>query len=259
MDKTYLPDLKRKLFIRTTLLSLGGIEELLSINDSITGDEVLLEIIKKALREYEQTCPLILESYVNKNQLGTCYGRPGYGEVKSNFTLYLKCMIDESQIILVPNAIPAWRCGGTSSGNTYYSMGSYSSSYPQPLSYTYVLDYNRPYMFIDDLPPEFILRYITSRPVIPDWESSEKHNFNPHSERSAIYWMNVEDGGARGNFFIDLCLTHLLDYVRQLKASISLPNMPIDIFSNVDASYQELRSRCDQFALQSGWYGDLLL
>lgn len=256
MDKTYLLDLKKKLFIRTTLISLGGVEELLSLNDYITGDEILLEIIKKALREYEQTCPLILESFINKNQLKTCYGKPGYGEIKSNFTLYLKQAIDESQITLVPNAIPAWRCGGSTAGNTYYSIGSYASSYPQPLSYTYVLDYNRPYLFIDDLPPEFILRYITSRPIIPDWETSEKHNF---SQGGAVYWVNVEDGGVRGNFFLDLCLAHLLDYIRQLKASISLPNLPIDLFSNVDASYQELRSRCDQFALQSGWYGDLLL
>lgn len=259
MEKTYLPDLRKKLFIRTTLLSLNGINELLSINEGITGDEVFLEIVKKALREFEQTTPLILESFITKSVLGSCYSRPGYGEIKSNFTSYLKCLIDESQIILVPNAIPAWRCGGTTAGNTYYTIGSYASSYPQPLSYTYVLDYNRPYLFIDDLPPEFILRYITSRPIIPDWESPEQHNFNEKSGKSAIYWLNVEDGGARGTYFVDLCLVHLLDYVRQLKASISLPNMPVDLFSNVDASYQELRSRCDQYALQSGWYGDLLL
>lgn len=256
MDKTYLIDLKRKLFIRTTLISLNGIDELLSLNDNITGDEILLEIIKKALREYEQTCPLILESFINKGQLGTCYGRPGYGEIKSNFTLYLKCMIDESQIILLPNAMPMWRAGGTSGGNTYYSIGAYASSYPQPLSYTYVIDYNRPYLFVDDLPPEFILRYITARPIIPDWESPDRHSFN---KGGAIFWLNVEDGGSKGNYFLDLCLVHLLDYVRQLKASISLPNMPVDLFSNVDAAYQEARAKCDQYALQSGWYGDLLL
>ena len=58
---------------------------------------------------------------------------------------------------------------------------------------------------------------------------------------------------------MDLCMVHLLDYIRQLKASLQLPNMSVDVLSNVDASYQELRSRCDNYAIQSGWYGELLL
>lgn len=70
--------------------------------------------------------------------------------------------------------------------------------------------------------------------------------------------MDVETGGARGNYFMDLVMVHVLDYIRQLKAALTLPNMSIDILANVDAAYQELRSRCDQFALQSGWYGELL-
>ena len=53
-------------------------------------------------------------------------------------------------------------------------------------------------------------------------------------------------------------MVHLLDYIRQLKASLQLPSVPVSILDNVDSAYQELRSRCDQYALQSGWYGELL-
>ena len=32
---------------------------------------------------------------MNTEQMSTCYGMPGYYEVKSNFTLYLDCIISE--------------------------------------------------------------------------------------------------------------------------------------------------------------------
>lgn len=256
MEKTLLIDLKKKMFIRSSLISLSGLEDILSLNDYLTADEIILEIIKEALREFEVTCPLILEMPVTKDQLATCYGREGYGEVKSNFLLFLKCAIAEHQIILVPNAIPQWRI--SSGGATYSSLGG-TSSYPQPLSYETCLDYQRPYLFIANMPYNFYLRAICSRPIVPDFVSSKNKEFNKNSETSAIYWMNVEDGGAKGNYFMDLCMTHLLDYIRQVKASINITNISVDILANIDSAYQELRSRCDQYALQSGWYGELLM
>jgi len=58
---------------------------------------------------------------------------------------------------------------------------------------------------------------------------------------------------------MDLCMVHVLDYIRQLKASVQLPNSPLEILSHVDIAYQELRARCDNYALQSSWYGQLVL
>mgnify|MGYP001746137262 FL=1 len=52
-DKTLLSDLKKKVFIRSTLLGIHSLDELLGINDYVSADEVLLEIFKKALREFE--------------------------------------------------------------------------------------------------------------------------------------------------------------------------------------------------------------
>lgn len=245
MDKTLLTDLKKKMFIRSSLLALDSIDELLGLNDKLSSDEILLEIIKKALREFEVSNPLVLEMKMNKNQMATCYGMPGFYEIKSNFTLYLDCLISEDQIILVPNSTPLYRYG--------------ASSYPVAGGYDHVLVYNRPYVFLDNLPlnEQFYLKGICARPIIPDFLPDK--TFNPDSQKAAVYWMNVEDGGARGNYFMDLCMVHLLDFIRQLKASVMLPAVPVDTLSNVDAAYQELRARCDQYQLQSGWYGELLL
>lgn len=245
MDRTSLVDLKKKVFIRSTLLSIGDLDELLGLNDNLTSDEVLLEIFKKSLKEFEQTCPLILEMKVNKEQMETCYGMPGWGEFKSNFTLFLDCIISEDQIVLPPVSIPQWRIG--------------TSSYPTPLAYTYFTDYRKPYVFLGDIPSngQFFVRGICARPIIPDFLSDG--TFNPASKKGAIYWMDVENGGSKGEFFVNLCLCNLLDYIRQLKASVTLPNMSVDVLGNVDSAYQELRQKCDVYALQSGWYGDLLL
>lgn len=263
MDKTLLVDLKKKVFIRSTLLGLTGLDELLGINDGLSGDEILLEIFKKALREFEITVPLILEMPVNSGQLCTCYGRPGWAEIKSNFILYLQCMISESQIILPPVSLPQWRVGdeGLATNLSSYYGGS---TVPQPLAYTDFTEYQKPYLYIGDIGiltgqgsyQTIYIKGCCARPIIPDFTPDNK--FNSTSTKGAIYWMDIETGGARGNFFMDLVMVHVLDYIRQLKASLTLPNMSVDILSNVDAAYQELRARCDQFALQSGWYGELL-
>ena len=243
MDKARLVDIKKKIFIRSSLIALSSLDEILNLNDYLSGDEILLEIIKKALREFELSNPLILEMPISREQMKTCYDREGWAEIKSNFTLYLDCLIGESQIILVPNSIPMWRIG--------------TSSYPVPGAYVYFTDYQRPYVFIGDMPgnDRFYMRGICSRPIIPDFTPDKA--FNPDSTKSAVYWMNIEEG-ALGNYFIDLCMCHLLDYIRQMKASVQLPSLSVEILGNVDSAYMELRGRCDQFQLQSSWYGGLL-
>ena len=130
MDKALLKDIKKKLFIRSALISLNSLDELLGLNDYLSADEILLEIIKQSLRRFELTIPLVLEMRVNRDQMCTCYGREGYCEIKSNFLLYLDCIVGEQDIILVPNSIPMYRIG--------------SLSYPTASNYTFFSDYIKP-------------------------------------------------------------------------------------------------------------------
>lgn len=258
MDKTSLVHLKKKLFIRSALISLDNLDGILGLNNYLSADEILLEIFKKALKEYEQTNPLILEMPISADQVRSCTAPNGFFEIKSNFSLYLKCMLPESRIILVPNSMPQWRIGteyGTTNLASYYGG---ASAFPQPGAYDWALEYRKPYCCLAPgiIMGDIILRGICSRPIVPDFLPDR--SFNPNSGDAAVYWMDVENGGSQENFFLDLCLVHLLDYIRQLKASVTLPNMPVDVLANVDSAYQEYRSRCDQFALQSGWKGELL-
>lgn len=263
MYKALLSDIKKKLFIRSALIALDSLEEILGLNNSLSCDEILLEIFKKTLREFELYEPLVLDMPVNFGQLMcSCGAPPGYGEIKSNFTLYLECALPESRIILVPNSLPSWRVGDLPYGGGCCLNGYYSTaSIPQPGAYQDFTDYRKPYVYVGDIgiwwgTGEIIIRGICSRPIIPDFLPDK--SFNSDSGKAAIYFLDIESG-AQGNYFMDLCLAYTLDYIRQLKASVTLPNMPIDVFGNVDSAYQELRQRCDQYALQSGWRGELLM
>lgn len=248
MDKVSLIDLKKKTYIRSALIALPSLDDLLGMNDNFSADEIFLEIVKRALREFELYHPLVLDMRLTKNQL--CYngGIPGYAEIISNFDLYLDCKIAEGDIILVPNSTPKW--------STFYAGWGWPSAYG---GFDYVTDYKRPHIFIQNLPFSFeylLLRGICSRPIVPDFRSDR--SFNPDSTKSAVYWMNAEEGPL-ATYFIDLCLCHLLDYIRQLKSSIMLPSAGIDVMANVDNAYMELRSRCDQTLIQSGWDGQTLI
>lgn len=100
------------------------------------------------------------------------------------------------------------------------------------------------------------VRGICSRPIIPDFLPDK--SFNEDSNKAAIYWLDIENG-AEGYYFMNLCMVYLLDYIRQMKASLQLPNVSIDILNNVDAKYQELFSQCGEYKLQSGTRGQLLI
>ena len=54
MDKTKIQDLKKKLFLRSALISIdpSGLSELLSLSDYFSGDEVLFELLKRSLRNF---------------------------------------------------------------------------------------------------------------------------------------------------------------------------------------------------------------
>lgn len=241
MEKVLLNELKEKILIRSALIPISGLEELLNLNDYLSPDQILFGLFEKALRDFEFYHPLVWEFRVSdQRQLGSCETMgEGYCEIKDNFELYLKCMIDLSQVLLVPNSTPLLRPIG---------------SYPSAGNYFYPLDYNKPYINLSNwFNQGFYMKGLYSRPIIGD--------FNPDktfSNKAAIYFMDIKNG-MKGNKFVDMCVMTLLEHLRNLKFSLTLPNFPIDILANIDVSYQQLKSELDNYFLQSGWDGSTLL
>lgn len=254
MEKTSLLDLKKKLFLRSALIPIDNLEEILSLNDTFTCDEILYELFTKAKQEFEYYEPLITEFQINPNLMISCNCPPGAIELTDNFDLYLKCMLPENQIHLIPNAAPMLRVGMESTG--YNSLMSYYGTYSGVAgNYTYPNDYQRPYLFIGNLLPSTTLwmRGIYNRPMDPAWKKDKTFG-----KKAALYYLDINQG-VRGQMFIDQCMIELLNYIRSLKANFSLPNFPIDIFGSVDTLYQELKGSLDNRYLQSGTRGELLV
>ena len=249
MDKTNILDLKKKLFLRSALIPIDGLNELLELNDMFSGDEILEELFKKSLRAFEFHYPLITEFRVSKDQLCGCKRSDGWCEIKNNFKLYLDCKISEDQIILIPNVTPKIRIA--SSGGSYYGSypypGSYSTSAP--------ISYKRPFIFMGNkmIYDQFYMHGLYSRPAIFEYNPDKTF-----TENSAIYWMNIEEG-VLGQKFIDQCMVDLLDYIRGLNSNLQLPNLPVQMFQACDTYYQQLKQELDQFYLQSAWRGEILL
>lgn len=111
---------------------------------------------------------------------------------------------------------------------------------------------------MDDVPYASVLyiRGICSRPIIPDFLPDK--SFNTDSKKAAIYWLDIENG-ADGNYFLNLCMLYLLDFIRQMKASLQLPNVSIDVLANVDSAYMGLKEETQNYALQCSWKGKLLV
>lgn len=214
------------------------------LNDHYSPDQIIGEIIRKSLRQWEYHFPLIWEDKIlDISQLKCCCPGEGPGEgyykICNNFDLYLGCVISEDQIILVPNTTPKIR---------------YQGSYPYPGSYTPVVDYQKPYVHLGMYAgTSFFLRGLCSRPLILEYDASK--SFTP---KAALYWMDIEQG-VQGEMFTNQCLVNVLEYVRNLKGNLTLPNFSVDIFGAVDVAYQQLKQELDQFYLQSGWRGDLLV
>ena len=166
MDVYKLTDLKEAVFIASALIAIPSLEEILGINPRFSPDIVFFELVKKSLKEFEQTCPLILEMKVNREQLRSDTAMPGFGEFKSNFTLYLDCLIAEDQIVLAPMSTPKWKFAGLS----YIGDGSQG--------WQWVTEYNKPYIYLGDIlnTDQFWLRGICARPIIPDWTSDKMFN-----------------------------------------------------------------------------------
>lgn len=244
MDKTLIKDLKAEVFLRSALIPIDNLSEILDLNDTLSGDQILGGLFKKSLRNFEQYYPLVYESKIAMEQLKKS-PRQGWLTIESNFKLYTEGIIDEDQIILVPNSTPNLR--------TMASFPDYPTAYYQ----TAPISYQRPDIYLGDIFNQdfFYMRGICSRPLWIEYNPDKTFKDSP---TSAVYWMNIQEG-ILGQKFLDQCVVDLLSYIRSLKSNMNLPGMSVDIFGAVDYEYQQLKSELDQFYLQSGWRGELLV
>lgn len=235
MEKILLKDLKSRVFKRSALIPIMGLDEILNLNPDISGDEIFTEIVRVSLGTFEYHHPLIIDIPIFYQE--DCEERQGYHKMVDNFNVYLDGRLDENQISLIPNSV-----------NGVKVVGGYTT----PGSYYRVTDYDRPYVQIAWSTGAYMVRSICNRPLIESYTPDKKLDDN-----AAIYYMSFS--GVKGNIFINQVLCDVLDYIRSLKSNFILPNFPVDILSAADGAYQQKKMELDQYYLQSNWRGELIL
>ena len=238
MERILLKDLRNKIFKRTALIPILGLEEILNLNPNMTADEIFTEIVRRSLASFEYHHPLILEMkiYYTEEDVDS-NERPMYYKMVDNFQCYLDGKLSEDQIILIPNSVNGVRVQGS-----YSTVGSYFRQ----------TDYDRPWLQLAWSTGQYVVRGLCNRPVVESYNPDKSYD-----DKAAVYWMSFD--GVKGKIFLDQVLCDVLDYIRNLKSNMTLPNFPAELFGAVDVAYQQVKMELDQYYLQSNWRGELLL
>lgn len=219
MYKIPLLKLKDKVFRRISILALIGLEDLLSIDERVGGDEVFIEIISQSLETFEYYHPLCthLNVYIQPDQ--------GSYEFKSNFHGYLAGNLAEDQIELVPTEI----------------IGI-TRSHEYPGTYLKDFYYERPYIKLLYLAAGlYKVKGYFRRPMII--------NYTPErvlTGDSAIYYLDDDLREAKSSMFLNQCCMDIGKYFWRLRENFNL-QLPVDMFIGMQTMVSELETKLDAY------------
>lgn len=225
--------LKQKIIRRSMLLQVPYLFDLMGINKAYTSDQVLSFNLEKAIQEFEYYNPLI--RHFNSNLQ---WDSEGQYQFCNNFSGFLRGLVPEKYIELIPNSIIGFTKGPNYIPNTYIR----EFNYDRPTLKNYGLAAG-----------VYLVKGIYNRPFVINFDSA----MNITSD-SAIYYMANHDTVDTLRFTDQVMMT-ILDYLLQMKNNMTLPNMPVDLFQGVEAAYAKLEEVVKDYYLNTLQRGQLLV
>lgn len=211
MNKLLLSELKRKIDIRTSLLALPSVDDLLGLLGKTSPDEIRLEMYEIALEKWHYQVPLI--------RLMDVYLPGGPYRFTSNW----KDVVENTDptvdipLRLIPTRV--------------WSVGNLMTV---PRNWVYQDDIL--YSYING---DYTINATFRRPLYYEFEGAE----NKLSSKSCIG--GIEDRHI--SKFVDACLLETLNFISQLKKNFEYPDMPVQMFNGLDEAIQDLRSTLEIF------------
>jgi len=198
-------------------MGIPSLEELLDINDVVSSDELLGEMVKDTLREFEHYQPLVLtqRTYITTTN--------GEAILTDNFQAFLDNNIEEKDINLIPNAIIGISVTKNLRGATNKIRRFDYSNAPVIKE-----------LFISS--GIYNIRGVFNRPFIEEYDTA-----GVARPENAIYYLDIRRGQQSARF-LDACYMRLLTYIINLKNSLVIPNLPVDLFSQVESEYSRIES-----------------
>lgn len=213
-----LKDIWRITMRRSTLIPIPNLIEFFEFNNEFSKWEVFYGIVRDALDTFQKYYPLYMQQHTYLRVDNNFRAK-----VRGNFDAYLKGIITEDQIFLLPGAVIGLSSApavGTSYPirNFHYEVGEFFDFfYTSQVWYMACLCY-RPF------PEEFV-----------DGEPSANCN---------VYWMN-KDNDVEFKIFKDCVYVELCRYIYTMKQNMQLQNLPIEVFQGLQEDGDKVRSDLD--------------
>lgn len=209
MSLLRINDLFERIDMRSALLLLPDINEVLSMVGQVNPMKSRVELMKKSLEKFSHQVPLIRMSRMNINT-------NQYQFNVNNFDLYATNQIPVLDVIMIPTRIIS--LNGTIGGSRrqWVYQDNILNSWITGDVLVNALYRQRPYYVAygndDKLDPKASIGFIEER-----YES----------------------------LFIDQCLLDILEFFNQLNTNFDYPDLPIQLFGGISEKISELRSELE--------------
>lgn len=218
MNKLLLSTLKTKIDMRSSLLVLPSIDELLSIVSTVNPDMQRVELYSMALDKWHQQVPLIRMQHVDfgRRGMGNGFEDEGY-KFESNWECIAKSECD-AEVKLIPTRV--------------ISLGG-------------MMNNRRSWILQDDIlygyhgNSSIVMNGVFRRPMFVEYVGPEQ-KLNPLSCIGGIEDRHISK-------FVDACLLETLFYVSQLKKNFDYPELPIQLFNGIDEAIGNLQQQLEIF------------
>ena len=233
MDKVLIKDLMKDTFRRSTLLAIPNLKDLLALNDNFTPQEVFFGIVKDALQTFEKYEPqyMMTKVYIDLDENRMF-------KFESNFDAYLKGILPEDSVCLIPTAI----------------MGISTTRYTDAGSLYRTFHYDPP--MLSEFwygSKTYFMCYLANRPIVEDYDSVTKD----YTDKCAIYYM-TKDLGSKYKIFRDQVYLELCRYILNLKKNMDLQNLPVDLYRGLEEDMQNVQRDVENFYMNSATSGQYI-
>lgn len=209
---------------------------------SLTPEQVAHKTIDScifnAIQDFETYTPLYIDIKVVFSA-----GSNGEFTFYDNFREYLKGIITEDQICLVPAAV----VNVHPIGQLYSMTGTRVAWYDQSRR---TLTFNGAAGWYGA--NKMAAYCICQRPFIHDYD--EKGNY---TDESGFYFFDEAD--LLYSTFLSYCTMHILHRIIKLKNNLILPALPVDMFGSVEDDYNQLKSELQDWGSSNITRGELVL
>lgn len=224
--KLPIKKLIRDTIIRSSLLALIDFRDLILVNPAYEYTEVIEQLVRKSLSEFEKKCPLFKKSRV--------YIPDTEYTFVDNFQAFIDGVITEKYVTLIPKVI--------------FSLDSSLLHSRRSWIYTRPMMSNVYSIGTTDVD------YMCSYPVV----FKKEQDYDEFTEDSAIYYISADDGITQDSMFRVQFYHTLLKYVNNVKNNMRHPDMPMELLQGVEVELQEVGQELAEFYRRCNSHGRLL-